>query len=136
MKNLFKSCKIIALCAAVIVFSLISCASMSIGEHPAVGTWTAYLPDTTVLVTYIINADGSYKVTLYNAEVSEDYIEVWETGTWEKGSSGLYSSEIINATMITFIMSDGGKYYAKYAFDKMTFEDKNNKMTFTKQETK
>ena len=133
MKNLFKSFGIIAMAVA-IVFSLVSCASLGGLMNPEVGSWTAYIPELSKDITYVINVDGSYTVT-FNKEQSDwgdmlndaDYNV--ETGTWEKGSGS--PDSVSRNTTITFTKSNGERYTGKFAFNKMTIGD----TTYIKQET-
>ena len=90
-----------------------------LGQHQAVGSWTAYIPELSMTGTYIINGEpfkkeGSYSVTMTKeGETSEDtQTFMGETGSWEVrgGSSG----EII------FTRSDTGeKYIGEIFFKKL-----------------
>ena len=96
--------------------------SLSLGQPRAVGSWTAYIPELSMTGTYIINANGSYSVTMSN---ENNNFPNRETGSWVEGVGG---------GQIIFTRSDTGqKYTGEIAVNKMIIGMGNDRITYTKQ---
>ena len=101
----------------VMVFGMtvVGCATLTLGQPFAVGSWTVDMPEISLTGTYIINKDGSYSVTITVNRGTEDEKTIVdaETGSWK----------MWNNKLIIFTRSDTGqKYVGEIVFKKMIME--------------